>query len=95
MKNKIELWDDLVICEHGKHLTSVFWHSNKCPTQKEWTWVKYVTPISPWDDLNKYKESIKVSLGADNEQSQANCVFIPQLDPKFPAIQEVYANKMQ
>ena len=71
LKNKIELWDNLVICEHGKHLTSVFQHSNECPTQKEWTWVKYVMPISPRDDLNEYKESIKVSLalGADNEEA--------------------------
>ena len=89
LKNKIKLCDDLVICEHGKHLTSVFWHSNQCPTQKDWTWVKYVMPISTWDDLNEYKESIKVSLGVgskiefsmDNEQAEANCVFIPQLDP--------------
>ena len=52
-------------------------------------------PISLWDDLNKYKESIKVSLalGADKEMAQADCVFIPQLDPELPAIQEEYVNK--
>ena len=77
LKNKIELSEELVICEHGDTWTSVFWHGDQWPTQKEWTWVKYVTPMSPWDDLNEYKESITVSLGLesesrmDNEQAQA------------------------
>ena len=55
------------------------------------------------DDLNEYKESIQVSLGAgnkiqfsmDNEPAEADCVFILQLDPQLPAIQEEYANIMQ
>ena len=99
LKNKIELLEELVICEHGDTWTSVFQHGDQWPTQKEWTWVKYVMPMSSWDDLNEYKESIKVSLGLeskscmDNEQAQADCLFIPQLDPELPAIQEEYAKK--
>ena len=56
--------------------------------------------MSPWDDLNEYKESIKVSLGLEsescmgNEQAQADGFFIPQLDPELPAIQEEYAKKI-
>ena len=101
LKNKIELWDDLVICQHGKALTSVFQHDNQCPTWKDWTWVKYVMPISPWDDLDEYKESIRVSLGVGSKieftinNEQADSVFIPQLDPELPAIQEEYMNIMQ
>ena len=101
LKNKIELWDDLVICEHGESLTSVFWCGNECPKRKHWTWVKYVTPISPWDNWDEYKESIRVSLGVgskiefniDNEW--ADCIFIPRLDSGLPAIQEEYTKIMQ
>ena len=101
LKNKIELSEELVICEHSDTWTSVFWHGNQWPTHKEWTWVKYVMPMSPWNDLNEYKESIKVSLGLEskscmgNKQAQANSFFIPQLDPELPAIQEEYVKKMQ
>ena len=61
LKNKIELSEELVICEHGNTWTSVFWHGDQWSTHKEWTWVKYVIPMSPWDDLTSTRNPLRSS----------------------------------
>ena len=65
LKNKIELWDDLVICECGKALTSVFWCGQSMSHIKRLDLgSSMLHPLAHGNDLDEYKGIHQGQLGS-------------------------------